>query len=218
MSTHYQELRSVDTALLLYILTPSYDLVHAKAELVLILPQLSPALVAYCLTRNLKAFPGGRPSFCISLDKYGPYDFASYVRIATGLPAFPEPPLDTGEPYSGREVDETSCQRSTEEGSAERSVHERWEILRHDPQGLAAVVAYLETRLSKYPRSLVWGGDGGRGGCGSGDGCSCGGSGGENVWAATENGGDACGAMTAQGESRVSCERRCRRHDKARNV
>lgn len=133
----------------------------------------------------------------------------SYARIAAGLPAFLEPPPVGDEPCSNREVDEPSCLRGAEEGSAERSVHERWETLRHDPQGLEAVVAFLETRLSKYPRPPLVGGSDGDG---DGDGGSCDGSGGENDGAATENGGDARGARTAEEESRVSSERRCSAH------
>ena len=142
----------------------------------------------------------------------------SYVRIAAGLPAFPEPPPVEGEPCARRGVGEPSCRWTTEDDLAERSVHERWEKLRHDPQGLVAVVVYLETRLSKYPRSLVGGSDGEGGRCGDGDGGICGGSGGENVGVATRNSGDACGAMTAEEESRVSSERHCPGHLKVRSV
>ncbi|CAM9338656.1 unnamed protein product, partial [Laminaria digitata] len=74
------------------------------------------------LARMQEAFPGGRPSFCISLDKHGPYDFVLYVRIAAGLPAFPESPPVGIEPCSSRGVDELSCQWAAEDGFAERPV------------------------------------------------------------------------------------------------
>lgn len=141
-----------------------------------------------------------------------------YVRIAAGLPAFPESPPVGVEPCSSRGVDELSCQWAAEDGFAERPVHERWESLRHDPQGLVAVVAYLEARLSKYPRSLVGGSDGEGGACNDGEGGGCGGSGGENAGTTMENGGDVCGAITAEEETWVSSERRCPARVKVRSV
>lgn len=173
-----------------------------------------------------QAFPGGRPSFCISLDKHGPYDFVSYARIAAGLPAFPSPPPVEGEPFPSRGVDEPACQwaaegiceeesggcfeECSEESSVkqlvEPSVHERWEDLRHDSEGLRAVVTYLEMRLSKYPQ---WGSDGGDGKCSGGDGGSCAGSGGRSAEVATDNDYGACGITTVEEETRVSSERRC---------
>lgn len=48
-----------------------------------------------------QAFPLGRPMFCISLRRNGPYDFVSYARIMAGLPpTLPEHHQQQGDPAS----------------------------------------------------------------------------------------------------------------------
>lgn len=95
--------------------------------------------------------------FCISLGKNGPYDFVPYARIKAGLP--PSPATDA--------VSENTAVSSAGVGvtvGQDYVVHDRWQNLyRDDPEGLRAVVDFLEARLTGYPRSSVRGG-------GSGDG------------------------------------------------
>eukprot|EP00903_Cladosiphon_okamuranus_P008005 g7724.t1 len=53
------------------------------------------------LTRMETEFPLGRPMFCISLRRNGPYDFVSYARIMAGLPpTLPEHHQQQGGPVS----------------------------------------------------------------------------------------------------------------------
>lgn len=133
-------------------------------------PTLSPSPTP----RVTQAFPDGRPLFCISVGKNGPYDFVPYARIKAGLP--PSPATDA--------VSKNTAVSSTEEGDAveqDHVVHDRWQNLyRDDPEGLRAVVDFLEARLMGYPRSSVRGGGSGGMRC-SGDGDNCGVCGGEGV-------------------------------------
>lgn len=142
----------------------------------------------------------GRPVFCISLRRNGPFDFVTHVRIMAGLSAvadqqrlvpkdydrgscsssvsFASTDTDHGEesrfpfmPVTRMNYDDepharTSKPEETWPGRApsdgDSGVHERWQSLSDDAEGLRAVVHALKLRLSGYPTgSLGLADDGG---------------------------------------------------------
>ncbi|CAM9367048.1 unnamed protein product, partial [Pylaiella littoralis] len=63
--------------------------IHDCVRIDALRPLRGPAEYWEMLARMQEAFPAGRPMFCISLRRHGPYDFVSYARIMAGLSALP---------------------------------------------------------------------------------------------------------------------------------